>query len=151
MDNSYLHSQEFFWLRPIGKPLRKAVTRPTAMWVGAFWMLGRMGSMVAATPAPRCSSGGKRDSSLACSLWATAGRSCCEVKAFRLYKWSLTWIVHIYNCLRLLIWLQFVCKAWFVLLLIIYLLLLIPHICVLFPDPPAWFLFTKALRVLFLF
>lgn len=37
--------------------------------------------------------GGKRESSLACSVWATAGRSCCEVKAFRLSKWSLRWIV----------------------------------------------------------
>lgn len=77
-----------------------------------------------------------------CSAADAAERSRCAVKLSGLREWSPSWSSHttIWGCWN---YSGLFAKLGFILLLTIYLLLLIPHICVLFPDPPAWFYSLK--------
>lgn len=122
-----------------------------AVWIGTFWVLDWTG--INHSESCSCT---KMHSALG-KKWELMGLVSfghCREELLRSEGFGATQEVSdlhcACNCLRLLIQLQFVCEAWFIFLLVIYLLLLIPHnICVLFPDPPAWFYSLKLLEFCF--
>ena len=123
----------------------KGSTSPTAMWIRAFWVLEWAG--IDHGDSCSCTEmhsvlGKKLRANWPVWFWMLQRGAVVQWR-FGGYTNEL-WLNLTYSSLRLQKWLQFVRKAQFIFLLIIRLLLLIPHnICVLFPDPPAWFYSLK--------